>query len=190
MRHSGVVGSGILLCAALFSSCTCHQQVESPSTTFQEPPTGFHVSQPQITPHVLAQAPTPTTFAMPTPAEVAQAGGSPTPVAEVPADFPKDVPIYKDAAVSGVQDLANNAHNVIFKTTAPVADVFNFYQDKMTHSGWKATQQFQRPDHMFVTFQKGKMIANFTIAQDPTSPGKQIIAIMYEEQQPLDFDEF
>lgn len=108
----------------------------------------------------------------------------------MPADFPKDVPVFKDASLSQVQDLANNAHNVIFTTAAPVTDVSAFYQDKLTSAGWKVTQQFQRSNHAFVSFQKGNMIANITIAADERTPGQQLIAIMYEEQAPLDFDEF
>ena len=34
------------------------------------------------------------------------------------------------------------------------------------------------------------MIANVTVAEDARKPGQQVIAIMYEEQKPLDFDEF
>jgi hypothetical protein len=52
------------------------------------------------------------------------------------------------------------------------------------------TQQFQRPDHAFFTFQKGDLIANLTVAPDVNDSTKQVIAIMYEHQQPLEFDEF
>lgn len=189
MRNAGVVTGGILLSAVLFSSCTCHKQLEAPST-FEEPPSGFHAAQPKVTPHVQAQAPIPTRPLPVTPQQLVQAGPSPTPPAGVPDDFPKDLPIYKDATVAAVQDLANNAHNVVFSTAAPVADVYRFYQDKMLHGGWKVTQQFERPNHSFATFEKGNMKANLTITEDVTNPGKQVIAIMYEEQKPLDFDEF
>ena len=79
---------------------------------------------------------------------------------------------------------------MIFTTAAPVTDVSTFYQDKMTSGGWKVTQQFQRSNHAFLSFQKGNMIANVTIATDERNPGQQLIAIMYEEQKPLDFYEF
>jgi len=150
----------------------------------QEPPSGFHAAQSTqagSTPQARVQGPTPTH-----PAE----GAPQAQPAGVPADFPKDVPIYKDATVSQVQDLANNAHNVIFSSTAPIPEVFSFYQDSMTKDGWKVTQQFQRADHAFATFQKGNMVTNLTVAPDIHNPGKQVIVIMYEQQQPLDFDEF
>ena len=187
MRYVCVVASSLVLGAAIFSSCTCHQQVSQPPA-FQEPPSGFHVAGPKVTPQMRVQAPTVTPATPPGP-QVA-AGPSPTPPGEVPADWPKDVPIYKDAALNRVQNLANNAHNVIFSTPDKIPNVTSFYQDKMTSAGWKITEQFQRENHAFFKFEKGNMVANVTVAQDVHNPGKQIIAIMYEEQQPLPFDEF
>ena len=193
MRYTGVVGASILLSAAMFASCTCHEQVAREPTGFQEPSSGFHASGSKPTPQVQAMAPTATPAARPglgmkTPPE--QAAAEPTPPAAVPADFPKDVPIFKDAALAQVQDLANSAHNVIFTTAAPVTDVSSFYEQKLTGAGWKVTQQFAHSNHAFMTFQKGNMIANVTIAEDVRHPGQQVIAIMYEQQRPAEFDDF
>jgi len=41
-----------------------------------------------------------------------------------------------------------------------------------------------------MSFKKGDMVANVTIAEDPKNPGQQILAVMYEQEKPLDFDEF
>jgi hypothetical protein len=185
MRYASVVGSLILLSAVLFSSCTCHKQVtETPKFAA---PSGFPAAK--RSPFARAAVPTATPPANAPPAEVA-AAATPTLPAEIPQDFPKDVPVFKDAALAGVQDLANNAHNVIFTSTASVADISSFYQDKLTGAGWKIAQQFARSNHAFTSFQKGNLIANVTVAEDVHHPGQQVIAIMYEEQKPLDFDEF
>ena len=95
-----------------------------------------------------------------------------------------------EATVTQVQPLANNAHNVIFTTSGQVAEVYGFYEQQMTSGGWKVTQQFARPSNAFISFQKGNMVANLTVAEDPNTPGQQVIAIMYEEQKPLEFEEF
>jgi hypothetical protein len=184
MRYTTVT-TGVLLSAVVFSSCTCQKQLEQPRS-FQEPPGGFHAAKPGQ-PDVRAQAPTVTPAAKATPAEVAAAPNPPVPV---PQDFPKDVPIFKDAVVAQVQDLANDAHNVIFHTAAPVAEVYSFYQQKMSQEGWQVAQQFEHADRSFVSFKKGNMIANLTIVEDTANPGQQVIAIMYEEQKPLEFEEF
>lgn len=188
MRYVSVVVSGLVLGAAAFSSCTCHEQVSQPPT-FQEPPSGFHAAAPKVTPQPRAQIPVTPPTQPPLIPQVAS-GPTPTPPADVPADFPKDVPIYKDAALSQVQDLANNAHNVIFSTSDQIPQVLSFYEDKMTRAGWKVTEQFARENHGFFKFEKGNMVANLTVADDVQHPGKKIIAIMYEEQKPLPFDEF
>jgi hypothetical protein len=183
MRYVALGGGGLLVCAALFSSCTCHKEVsESAPHAFEAATPGFR-SGVKVTPQARAQV----QAATPAPT-VAKA--TPAPVVDLPTDFPQDVPVYKDAAVTQVQNLANNAHNVIFRTTAPVAEVYTFYEQKMTGSGWKVTQQVQRSTHAFMSFKKGDLITNLTVAEDPKNPGNQVIAIMYEQEKPLEFDEF
>ena len=185
MRNVSLVASGILLSAALFTSCTCHKEVSPPpSSTFEAPPSGFHASGLQITPRVMEVAKA-TPAAAPTPQQAAEA----KPTAVMPPDFPPDVPLYKDAALSDVQDLANSAHNVIFRTGDSIPNIFGFYDAQMRKNGWQVTQQVQRSTHAFISFKKGDMIANLTIAEDSQNPGKQVIAIMYEQQKPLDFEE-
>ena len=147
MRYS-VIATGMLLSTVVFASCTCHKDV-APPPTFPERSTGFSVSGAKPSPKV-AQAATPTPAAAAP--QMAQ-GPTSTPV-QLPSDFPPDVPVFKDASVTQVQSLANNAHNVIFQTTAPVADVAKFYRDKMREGGWKATQEFQREQHAFASFSK------------------------------------
>ena len=186
MRYASIVASAVLLSAALFTSCTCQKEVSPPpSSSFQAPPSGFHASG-KITPHGIPIAKS-TPAVKETPAQVA--GVEPAPK-EMPPDFPTDVPVYKDASLSEVQDLANSAHNVIFKTADPIPEVYRFYQDQMQRNGWQVTQQLQRDTHAFISFKKGDMIANLTVAPDAHNPGKQVIAIMYEQQKPLDFEEF
>jgi len=189
MRYASIVSTGILLSAALFASCTCHKEIaplsQQPSN-FPDRGSGFIAKSTPA--QARAEAPTPTPAAK-QPEQVAVAPTSTGP-AEMPADFPKEVPVYKDATVSQVQSLANNAHNVIFSTAAPVNEVSAFYQQQLTKAGWKVSQQFARPNHAFMTFQKDNMLANVTVTEDAHNPGHQVIAIMYEEQKPLDFEDF
>ena len=130
----------------------------------------------------------------PTPAEKAEV---PTPeqVAEttpppLPDDFPKDMPVLEDAAVAQVQNLPNDAHNVIFTTEKPVAGITNFYRKKLEDSGWKLTQTAERGNHAFISFKRGNMIAHIQVAEDSRYPGKRIVAIMYEDEKPLPFEDF
>jgi hypothetical protein len=185
MRHVKGAAIAVLMGAAMFNSCTCEKAVAPPvTTTLKEPPSGFHAEEPNKTPRQKVQVPTVT----PAPPQALAAAATPTVKMEVPQDFP--VPVFEGAAVAQVQSLANDAHNVIFRTSAPASDLYNFYQDKLTNDGWKVTQQFQHSEHAFLSFKKGDTVANVTIAADPQAPGQQILAVMYEQEKPLDFDEF
>ena len=188
MRYASIVASGVLLSAALFTSCTCHKEVPAPpssSTVPAERPIGWPAPM-KITPHAIGIVKA-TPAAQETPPQVVEA--KPTP-ANMPADFPPDLPVYKDASLAEIQDLANSAHNVIFRTADTIPNVYRFYEDQMRKNGWQTTQQVQRSTHAFISFKKGDMIANVTIAEDVQNPGKQVIAIMYEKEKPLDFEEF
>src|SRR5262249_40865090 len=133
MRYVGRVGTGLLLSATLFTSCTCHQDVGHPPGTLQVPPP-FHVQEPKSEQKVVA-APTATApMKAPTPPQMAAAPS--TPPAGMPPDFPQDVPVFNGAALAQVQGLANNARNVIFSTPAPLTEISQFYQDKMRAAGW------------------------------------------------------
>ena len=187
MRNITTVAGGMLVSAALFSSCTCHKEVSQPASKF-EAPSGFHASGVKITPMRRVEAPVVTPVVPTTPEVVAQAQR--TPPADVPPDFPPDMPIYKDASISEVQDLANQAHNVVFKSGDSVPDIYNFYFKQLSSTGWQVTQQVQRDKHAFISFRKGDMIAHLTIAEDVRNPGQQVIAIMYEQEKPLPFEEF
>jgi hypothetical protein len=167
------------------SSCTCEKAMPPPPTTqgsdaFNERGSGIAKKTPQ---KIAATTPTPK-------AEQVAAATTPTVIPELPKDFPSEVPVFEGAKLSGVQDLANNGHNVIFNTSGSVTDVTRFYHEKLSKAGWQVTQQFDRPNHAFMTYKKGNVLANVTISEDSRNPGQQIIAVMYEEQKPLDFDEF
>ncbi|HVM97440.1 MAG TPA: hypothetical protein VMT89_13680 [Candidatus Acidoferrales bacterium] len=179
------IATGVLLLGMMGSSCTCEKAVPPVPTAqdrdaFSERESGIAKKTPQ---KVAATTPTPKV-------EQVAAATTPTVPPELPKDFPSEVPVYAGAQLSGVQDLANNGHNVIFNSTGSVTDITKFYHDKLSKAGWQATQQFDRPNHAFMTYKKGNLLANVTIAEDSRNPGQQIIAVMYEEQKPLDFDEF
>ena len=118
------------------------------------------------------------------------AGETPTPeTVGLPENFPEDIPVFRDAEVMAVQELAGDARNVLFYADAETVEIFTYYRDTMSGDGWNVFQEYQAKDQSFLSFRKGKMITNMTVAKDPRT-GKQIVAIMYYEEQPLAFPEF
>jgi hypothetical protein len=171
-----------------FSSCTCHRDTpEPPPPRVAERPAGFAKTTPrrpperkegQITPKAVDVGELPTRAAV-------------TPeVVTLPEDFPTDIPVFEDSEVMAVQELANDAHSVIFglkENEAP--KVFSFYKDSMSNKGWNVTQEYQGQEQSFLSFKKGNTITNVSVSKDPRS-GKRIVAIMYYEEEDLPFPEF
>jgi hypothetical protein len=177
---------GVLpLLSLMAGSCTCHRDLP-PTPAPSAKHTGFNAAlpTPKASPKKqVAQVPT---RVQPTPAPVV------TPTvgkAELPEDFPKDIPIMKGFEPIAVQDLAGNAKNVLFQTDAEPTVIYQEYRGDMQTKGWNVTQEYEGKDQSFLSFKKGKTITNMTIARDPKT-GKQIVAMMYYEEEDLPFPEF
>lgn len=167
-----------VLCAAMsVSSCKCSQT----SPPVEEKPKADIKAKP---PAVATAVTTPTAKAMPT-AEQAAAERPP-----LPEDFPAEIPLFEGAEVERVQPLANEAKNVIFVSDKGVPEIATFYRKKLEGGGWKMTQNSERPNHAFLAFKKGNMITNIQVVEDSRYPGKRLIAIMYENEKELPFEEF
>jgi hypothetical protein len=185
---------GLLFVSALglgLGSCTCHREVPTPPQAEKRAP-GFQAALPtkrgpdRPDPGELVSRASPRQAppTVPPPAE------TPTvTAAELPADFPEDIPLFKDAKPFAVQELAGNARNVILQVDAEAPEVFSYYKGNMETEGWDVTQEYEQKHQSFLSFRKGDMITNMTIAKDPRT-GKQLIAIMYYKEEPLPFPEF
>lgn len=166
-------------------SCTCHRDLPQPPAP-AERRSGFSADLPtpkgspgkQLAKVVTPVRPTPE------PAETPTVG-----TAELPEDFPKDIPVMEGFEPFAVQDLAAGAKNVLFHSEAEPPAIFQHYRDDMQTNGWNVTQEYQNKDQSFLSFKKGKTITNMTIARDPRT-GKQIVAMMYYEEDDLPFPEF
>ena len=179
-----------VLASAPFASCTCHRDISEPPKRVERE-TGFsalpgarkpprrHAPEPPLAVRV-----TPGVQTLPPAAAVPTAA-----VATLPDDFPEDVPVLEGTEVMAVQELAGNARNVLFQADAEPAEIFVYYRDEMRGEGWNVTQEYQRNDQSFLSFRKGQMITNVTVARDPRT-GKRIVAIMYYEEEELAFPEF
>ncbi len=174
--------------ASVVSSCTCHRDVEQVAEVpaSAQRPAGFRSSHPTVVvPTVSAPQAMP-----PTVPQVAPPLTPPAGVAGLPGDFPADVPLMKDAEVAMVQQLPGDARNVLLRTEDDRKTVYEFYQKDLPEKGWVLEQHYQAKEQSFLGFRKGKTIVNMVITQDPKTPGKQLVAIMYQEDRPPEFGDF
>ena len=178
------LGAAVLL-SMVVQSCTCHSDVPPPPVVVQHRGDGFNSALPTKKTEDKKPKPAVTPVAAAT-----RVPGTPTVgTASLPSDFPKDIPVLEGSEPFAVQDLAGNAHNVLFHTDAEPPAIFQHYKDNMQTKGWNVTQEYQNKEQSFLSFKKGKTITNMTIAKDPRT-GKQIVAIMYYEEEDLPFKEF
>jgi len=171
-----------------FSSCTCQRDLPDPPQTTERNAGGFQA--------LATRAPRKEEIvdrlAKITPVEPTLPEAEETPPqsdTDLPENFPTDIPLFEGAETFAVQDLAQNAKNVLFYVDADTPEVFDFYKDGMDKEGWKVTQEAQQKYQSFLSFKKDRMVTNMTISTDPKT-GRQVVAIMYYEEEELPFPEF
>lgn len=169
------------------TSCGCRKEEASQAPRlFPSPQSGFALGTPRPgVPEVKRQS-----VEVPT-IEATEPSQLPSPVSEVPLpeDFPQDVPLFEGSQPFAVQSLAGNAKNVLFHVDAERSQVFQHYREQMQRQGWKLTQEYDARYQSFLAFKKDDMIAQMTISTDPRTE-KRVVAIMYQKEEPLPFEEF
>ena len=84
--------------------------------------------------------------------------------AELPPDFPKDVPILKNATVKVVMSQGNRI-TVHLSTTSPVAEATNFYDDAFKRQGWTIEGTTKSNEMSILSARKGASHCGVTISK-------------------------
>jgi hypothetical protein len=189
MRRRSIGLAAVAVSLLPFSSCTCYQDTPEPPPKVAARPGGFGAMK--STPRKLPERVEPEAEHRALEAKAPPTVSSTPEPAVVPENFPEGIPVLKGAEVMAVQQLANDARNVIFATEDQEApQIFSHYRESMRSSGWgDPTQEYEGKDQAFLSFKKGDTITNISVSKDPRS-GKRIVAVMYYEEKPLPFPEF
>ncbi|MBI4517238.1 MAG: hypothetical protein HY699_15640 [Deltaproteobacteria bacterium] len=187
MRYKYYRWLPLLFAGSLISSCTCRQQVEQVAGSPTQRPAGFHVAgrRTVIAPTVLVAPTLP-----PAPTSEITPGPGAEPEGTLPSDFPADVTLMKDAEITGVQRLPADARAVLVRTEQEKSQVYDFYEQDLREKGWTLEQNYQGKEQSFLGFRRGNTILNLTVTEDPKNPGKRMVMVMYQEDQPPDFGDF
>ncbi len=77
--------------------------------------------------------------------------------AKVPADYPKDVPVYDSAKVIMAQSASEkNMHNLVLESTDPPDKIADFYKKGLESNGWKIEGTMNMADVNMFTAVKDK----------------------------------
>lgn len=107
------------------------------------------------------------------------AGGSGT---VVPADFPKDVPLYPGGKVTGSvsgTDKASGGHMVTFETSDAPEKVSDFYKSKL--SGWKNSMEMSSGNGKMLVMTAPDEKRSVTVIASP-SGGKTTVSLTVGEK--------
>ncbi len=96
---------------------------------------------------------------------------------KLPANFPKDFPIYPEAKLTSSftagGDEAKGA-SVVWETADPVAKVGTYYKEELPKAGWEISSVYEQDDSLTFTFAKGDVSGFGGIA---AADGKTTISI-------------
>jgi len=91
----------------------------------------------------------------------------------LPADFPRDVPILRDATVKIVMSQGERTVVHLY-TSASIADAAKFYDAGLKRLGWKVESSTNTGEMFVVSAKKGKTVCGVTV----TKEGKRTLVRM------------
>ena len=83
----------------------------------------------------------------------------------LPADFPRDVPILRDATVKIVMSQGERTVVHLY-TSAPPADAAKFYDVELKRLGWKVESTTNTGEMFVVSAKKGKTVCGVTVTKE------------------------
>lgn len=93
----------------------------------------------------------------------------------LPADFPKDVPVMKDAVVKAVMGAGEQGNLIVMlSASAPFADVVSYYQQSLKAQGWTTESSTNTGEGAMSTHKKAGRDLMLTVAKDGKDTNIQI----------------
>lgn len=87
---------------------------------------------------------------------------------ELPEDFPKDFPVYKNATLISKwssTDKEESGTSVMWETEDSVAKVSDFYKEELVKAGWKIISTFSQEESSIFTIEKEETEGYLAIAK-------------------------
>jgi hypothetical protein len=91
---------------------------------------------------------------------------------QVPADFPKDVPVYKGAEVIA-SITGKDGHHLTLKSKAAVADIAAFYAKELEAQGWEQESSMNMQGNQILAYKKDER--NTTVMVNEADDERMIV---------------
>ncbi|MCZ6464767.1 MAG: hypothetical protein O7A09_10570 [Proteobacteria bacterium] len=103
-----------------------------------------------------------------------------TPRAEIPEDFPRDVPTYRGEPGSDVRVVASlsqagRGQMVTLRSSDPPEQIFAYYKDELAEDGWVVESELERPRHRMLTTSKGDRQVSLSIITSEAGDFSQVM---------------
>lgn len=107
---------------------------------------------------------------------------------KIPADFPKDFPIYPGAKIegniSGAENQAGKGFWLILSTTDEAAKVASFYEANFTKSGWTVGSTMNIGTSATWEVTKGSISGSVIVGSDDKTKGTSIVITLAPKETP------
>jgi len=106
---------------------------------------------------------------------------------KIPADFPKDFPMYPGAKVegniSGAENKAGKGFWIILSTTDEAAKVTAFYEANLPKSGWEIGSTMNIGTSATWEISKGNMGGGLIVGEDEEKKGSSIVITLSPKEE-------
>ncbi len=106
---------------------------------------------------------------------------------KIPADFPKDFPIYPDANVegniSGAENQAGKGFWLILSTTDEASKVTAFYETNLAKNGWEIGSTMNIGSSATWEISKGDMGGGLIVGEDEEKNGTSIVITLAPKEE-------
>ncbi|HUH94527.1 MAG TPA: hypothetical protein VL742_15460 [Casimicrobiaceae bacterium] len=86
-------------------------------------------------------------------------------IVDLPVDFPRDVPLIKDATVKVAMSQGNRMVVHLY-TSSPVAEAAKFYNEALKGQGWQIESSTIASDMSTLSARKGRSLCGVTVSKE------------------------
>ena len=97
--------------------------------------------------------------------------------AEVPEDFPDDVPVHPEAKVEGAMSMPGKGQMLTFGTKSAPDEVYRFYKDGLAEQGWTIEADMNFGGQHMMSGRKGERMASVQVMEGDEGGTRVVLTV-------------